>query len=239
MRQVGRYLKGLLNGIVDLIRDFNWFGKPMPSYSYPVGPYPFTNDPAIADEKGNPLNPFVQYVPPAMLNYPMDGGSQYHADWVPQQLSVMMHDGQYPVLSNSYLGRAITRFFYAGAFGPTGIVTLEHDGSKAMVRGWHVEWGDIYDPDNPPPDPKPSITTLKEREISNEEWQKFQVLFDACDFWNARQFSQEVGMDGSSWQFESHTEAGYWYVSRWCAEGALAACGKYLFELCDFPIPRY
>jgi hypothetical protein len=70
----------------------------------------------------------------------------------------------------------------------------------------------------------------EEKQITKEEWKKFQKLLDLIDFWNLKNNGDLMGTDGSQWILEGTTTKKYQVVDRFSPHK-----GQY-YEACNFLI---
>jgi hypothetical protein len=83
------------------------------------------------------------------------------------------------------------------------------------------------------------LTIDKSKKITQEDWDNFQGLLRAIDFWDIETKEKGLqGNDGSQWILEGVSQNGYHVVDRWTPrQNEYYNCGNFLIEMTDLKIP--
>lgn len=193
-------------------------------------PFPFAQNPSIAEPDGKPRKANPRYLPWVILHSNQNEWRANAMEYINQYFSKFLHAAKEPILYNDYQGQEIYRLSEFGALTAETIITVARKGEIITMKSsfWsrerieNAENGISY------------IESTHQQPLSMAEWDHLQILLKQCDYWNLPPFIRDLkGLDGVFWVLEGHSTDGYWIVNRWSPEDAFSEVGKYLFQLAN------
>ncbi len=75
-----------------------------------------------------------------------------------------------------------------------------------------------------------NVVYFKPRTLTLDEWNEFENILKAANFWNNLPYDQYSGLDGSRWTIEAHLKDRYWFNSKWSPNASFRKPGNYLIQ---------
>jgi hypothetical protein len=187
--------------------------------------YIYPNNSKISSFRGYPADSQAVYFP-AEIKLNGKQNITEVPDYTQKWLAEILFVAHEPILYNYYTGTNIYRFICAAGKGLPVIISIcrEKDSvwliSKILNRDMKHPYRYI-------------IFKINDRkELSLKEWDAFEQLLGACNFWDMNPTSKEItGKDGAEFFIEAHLANSYWFVERWCPSGKYKSCCDYLIKL--------
>jgi len=214
----------------------------------------YPNDPKSADINNEPIDSATFYFPftikknDSIVKTNVDS---FYLSWYSRSLNAAGEK----ILFNTYEGHDIYRFLWLRAFHPPVVFSLNKDGDKIWLQtkqldrhpplpyGGLIVFADLKgNRDSTNYHEKdsmyraesliqPKIVSTETKNLSINEWNKFEILIENCGFWSMSPTNESSGVDGSRWIIESHLKEKYWFADRFAPKDNFRKCGEYLIEL--------
>lgn len=157
------------------------------------------------------------------------GHDTFVVSWYSEHLFAMRE----PLLFNKKDDNEIFRFIWLRTFHHPVAIRIEKNNDDYRIY-WKVCSGvGGYEPGD--------LTIDEEKPIDKQDWDKFQNLLTAINYWNLTTNEKEIlGEDGSQWILEGATTDKYHVVDRWTPneEGQFYKACDFLLSLTNLEIKK-
>jgi len=211
--------------------------------------YSYKNDKNISDSLGRPANDSISYFP---IEYFIDSAHYYrkitnndttilYRTFPAGLLSGCLHVMQEPILTNYYLNKDVIRFTLLRSFRPPIIIRLEKTKDSILIveKKYMVYESKIINKDSTFDAILDSVKVLEStRSIDPLKWNIIEKMLIDSSITSLPSAIHEVGMDGTEWFLEIHTNKGYFLINRWSPSkedfhGFRKIC-EYILDLSSF-----